>query len=175
MTTEKRGRVACAQELSTSYRSHSVKTPCSGRSALVWKRVQRKGICNVTNQYLFKLSNLAGRLCKTKLQIPQLVESLYGEEVAKQVTGDLSMLYPQSVLKSSDPIGWQNVRAIHFRHNSGDMVIPASDDQCVMLNLGAPLFININPGKRRFEGKILSSEVAIIPAGSSWTCGSDTS
>ena len=101
--------------------------------------------------------------------------SLRREEVAKQVTGDLSVLYPQSVLKSSDATGWQNVRAIHFHHNSGDMVIPASDDQCVMLNLGAPLFININPGKRRFEGKILSSEVAIIPAGSSWTCGSDTS
>src|SRR5438874_3727185 len=75
--------------------------------------------------------------------------SLRREEVAKQVTGDLSVLYPQSVLKSSDAIGWQNVRAIHFRHNSGDVVIPASDDQCVMLNLGAPLFININPGTRR--------------------------
>jgi AraC family transcriptional regulator len=96
------------------------------------------------------------------------------EEIAKPLTGDLSVLYPQSVLKSSDGIGWQNVRAIHFRHNSSDVVIPSSDDHCVVLNLGAPLFINVYPGKRRFEGTILSSEVAIIPAGASWACHSES-
>ena len=85
----------------------------------------------------------------------------------KQSTNELSVLYPQSVLRSSDAIGWQNVRAIHFRHSSKEALIPASDDHCMVLNLGTPLFTHVYPGKRRFEGRIGSNEVAIISAGSS--------
>jgi len=118
---------------------------------------------------------LPGRCVKQTSNPAALGTCLRREEVARQVTGDLSVLYPESVLKSSDGIGWQNVRAVHFRHNSSDVTIPASDDHCVVLNLGASLFINVSPGKRRFEGKIFSSEVAIIPAGLSWVCHSESS
>jgi AraC family transcriptional regulator len=90
-------------------------------------------------------------------------------------SNDLSVIYPESVLKSSDVIGWQNVRAIHFRHTSREIDIPASDDHCIVKNLGASFFTNVYPGKRRFEGEVLSKEVAIIPAGSSWTCRSEDS
>jgi AraC family transcriptional regulator len=89
---------------------------------------------------------------------------------AKRTTNDLSVLYPQSLLKSSDAIGWQNLRAIHFSHRAREVVIPASDDHCIVKNLGPPFFMNVYPGKRRFEGKMLASETAIIPAGSSWVC-----
>ena len=92
---------------------------------------------------------------------------------AKRTTGDLSALFPESVLKSSEAIGWQNVRAIHFRHTATEVVMPASDDHCLVLNLGAALFTFVYPGKRRFEGKMLSNEVAIIPAGASWLCRSE--
>ena len=95
------------------------------------------------------------------------------EPFEKRSVNDLSQLYPQSVLKSSDAIGWQNVRAIHFRHNANEVIMPASDDHCMVLNLGAPFFAYVHPGKRRFEGAIHSGEVAIIPAGSTWTCRSD--
>src|ERR1051326_9095995 len=61
-------------------------------------------------------------------------------EFAKRQTNDLSVLYPESVLKSSDAIGWQNVRAIHFRHTSREVVIPASDHHCIVKNLGASFF-----------------------------------
>jgi len=83
---------------------------------------------------------------------------------------DLAMLYPQSVLRSSDGTGWQNVRAIHVHHSSNEVAIPASDDHCMVLNLGAEFFTNVCFGKRRCEGLIHAGEVAIIPAGSSWTC-----
>ena len=55
--------------------------------------------------------------------------------------------------------------------------MPASDDHCIVKNLGASFFANVYPGKRRFEGKMLSGDTAIIPAGASWVCraeGSDT-
>ena len=83
---------------------------------------------------------------------------------------DLAVLFPESVLRSSDGTGWQNVRAIHFRHNSNEVAIPASDDHCMVLNLGTPFFTHVCFGKRRCEGQIRSGEVAIIPASSSWTC-----
>jgi AraC family transcriptional regulator len=80
-----------------------------------------------------------------------------------------------SVLRSSDATGWQNVRAVHFHHSSREVVMPASDDHCVVVNLGTPFFTYVCPGKRRFEGQVRSGEVAIIPAGSSWACRSEGS
>jgi AraC family transcriptional regulator len=91
----------------------------------------------------------------------------------KQSINDVSLLYPQSVLRSSDVIGWQNVRAIYFRHSSKEVLIPASDDHCMLLNLGTPFFTHVVSGKQPFEGWIRYNEVAIIPAGSSWTCRSE--
>src|SRR5215208_6090569 len=93
-------------------------------------------------------------------------------ELVKQ-SNDLSLLYPQSVLRSSDAIGWQNVRAIYFRHAAKEVVIPASDDHCIVKNLGDSFFTSVYHSKRRFEGEVLSSEIAIIPAGSSWGCQSE--
>lgn len=97
-------------------------------------------------------------------------------DFAKRSTNDLSVLFPQSVLKSSDAIGWQNVRAIHFRHSSREVLIPASDDHCIVKNLGnTSFFANVYPGKRRFEGRVLPGETAIIPAGSTWFCRAEGS
>ena len=97
-------------------------------------------------------------------------------ESAKRATNDLSVLFPQSVLRSSDSTGWQNVRAIHFRHSAREVVIPASDDHCIVKNLGEEsFFTQVFPGKRRFEGKMLSGDTAIIPAGSSWVCRAEGS
>lgn len=96
-------------------------------------------------------------------------------ELIKASTNDLSVLYPQSVLRSSDGIGWQNVRAVHFRHTSREAIIPASDDHCIVKNLGESFFASVYRGKRRFEGEVLSSESAIIPADSSWVCQAENS
>jgi AraC family transcriptional regulator len=109
--------------------------------------------------------------------LPARVVKPLRADFVKRQTNDLSVLYPQSVLKSSDATGWQNVRAIHFRHTAREVLMPASDDHCIVKNLGASFFANVYPGKRRFEGKMLSGDTAIIPAGSSWVCraeGSDT-
>lgn len=95
------------------------------------------------------------------------------DDIAKR--SDLATLYPDAEVKSSDAIGWQNVRAVHFRDSAGELAFPASDDHCMVLNLGPTLFAHVYPGKRRFEGELLSGEVAIIPAGSSLVCRSESS
>lgn len=74
------------------------------------------------------------------------------------------------MLKSSDASGWQNVRAIHFCHTSREAIFPVSDDHCMILNLATPVFVSVLCRKGRVDGRIGSGEVAIIPAGSSWTC-----
>jgi len=105
--------------------------------------------------------------------VKPISERVNHTQFEKRSVNDLSALYPESVLKSSDTIGWQNVRAIHFRRRANETMIPASDDYCIVLNLGATCCAHVQPGKRRFEGEIRSGDVAIIPAGSSWTCRSD--
>ena len=97
-------------------------------------------------------------------------------DFAKRSNNDLSVLFPQSVLRSSDATGWQNVHAIHFRHSAREVLIPACDDHCIVKNLGdTSFFTNVYGGKRRFEGEVLAGETAIIPAGSSWVCRAEGS
>jgi hypothetical protein len=70
---------------------------------------------------------------------------------AKRPTDDLSVLYPRSVLKSSDATGWQKVRAIHFRHTAKEVVIPAFDDTAswkILARRSSPLFIQANGGTK---------------------------
>lgn len=106
-------------------------------------------------------------------QLPSYSSERRDDEATGQSATNLSELYPQAVLRSSDAIGWQNVRAIHFRHCSRELVIPASENHSLVLNLGAPFFMCVNPGKRSIGGEIRSGEVAIIPAGSPWVCRSE--
>jgi AraC family transcriptional regulator len=105
--------------------------------------------------------------------IKPVSDSVNQNQFEKRSTNDLALLYPESVSKSSDATGWQNVRAVHFRHSAREVMIPASDDHCMVLNLGAPCFAHVQAGKRRFAGEIGSGEVAIIPAGLSWMCRSE--
>jgi AraC family transcriptional regulator len=86
---------------------------------------------------------------------------------------DLARLYPEAVVASSDALAWQDIRLIHLRHSLDEMAVPPSDSHCLMLNLGSPLDLHARLGKRNFEGRVLAGEVAIMPAGTSWSCQSD--
>src|SRR6478672_4820515 len=121
-------------------------------------------------------SRLAGNYCWTPSPpLCKRVEREMDQGLVRQSDADLSLLCPRAVVRSSDDIGWQNVRAIHFRDGFEELIVAASDEHCMALNLGAPFFMNVYPGKRRFEGELLSGEIAIIPAGSSWACRSEGS
>jgi AraC-type DNA-binding domain-containing proteins len=83
---------------------------------------------------------------------------------------DVARLYPEAVVASSDDLAWQDIRLIHLRPNSKEIVVPPSDSHCLVLNLSSPLNLRARFGKRNFEGQVLASEVSIIPAGTSWSC-----
>jgi len=88
---------------------------------------------------------------------------------------DVARMYPEAVVASSDELAWQDIRLIHLRSNLKEMVIPSSDSHCIVLNLSSPLSLHARFGKRNFEGNVLASEVAIIPAGTSWSYQSHSS
>ena len=88
--------------------------------------------------------------------------------------GDVALLYREAVVASSDAFAWQDVRAIHLRHSLNEVVVPASDSHCLMLNLSASLQLHARPGKGNCEGIVRAGEVAIIPALTPWSCQSTT-
>jgi AraC family transcriptional regulator len=85
---------------------------------------------------------------------------------------DVTRLYPEAVVVSSDAFAWQDIRVIQLRHSLNAMVIPPSDNHCLVLNLSSSLSLQARLGKRNFEGKVRAGEVAIIPAGTTWSCQS---
>jgi hypothetical protein len=88
--------------------------------------------------------------------------------------GDVALRYREAVVASSDTFAWQDIRAIHLQHSLNELVVPASDSHCLMLNLSAPLLLNARPGKGNCEGIVRAGEVAIIPALTPWSCQSTT-
>jgi len=89
--------------------------------------------------------------------------------------GDVTLLYPEAVVVCSDTYAWQDVRVIHLRHRLNELVIPPSDNHCLVLNLSAPLQLNARLGKTGCAGNVHAGEVAIIPAGTTWSCQSEES
>ena len=82
---------------------------------------------------------------------------------------EISDIYPEALVASSDALGWQDIRVTHLRPNLSEVVVPVSESHCLVLNLSTPLQLNARFGKRNFEGRVSAGEVAIIPAGSSWS------
>jgi AraC family transcriptional regulator len=85
---------------------------------------------------------------------------------------DVTLLYPDAVVVSSDAFAWQDIRVIQLRHSLNEMVVPLSDNHCLVLNLSTPLNLHARLGQRNFEGRVRAGEVAIIPAGTTWSCQS---
>jgi len=100
------------------------------------------------------------------------IQSKCDVEVRPPSGGDVALLYREAVVVSSDAFAWHDIHAIHLRHSLNEMVVPASDSHCLLLNLSAPLQLHARPGKGNCEGIVRAGEVAIIPAGTPWSCQS---
>jgi AraC family transcriptional regulator len=123
------------------------------------------------------VSPIAGAIVSPIVSNPetwqQKIRSTRTAELQPRQFGDVTLLYPEAVAVSSDAYAWQNVRVIHLRHRLNELVIPPSDNHCLVLNLSSPLQLNARLGKNSFAGNVRAAEVAIIPAGTTWSCESE--
>jgi hypothetical protein len=49
---------------------------------------------------------------------------------------DLSLIYPESVVASSQPPGWQNLRALELRQTISEWTLPPLENHCIVVQLG---------------------------------------
>src|SRR4051794_25147921 len=50
--------------------------------------------------------------------------------------GDLSLIYPDAVVASSELLGWQNLLALEVRQTISEWTMPALENHCIMIQLG---------------------------------------
>jgi len=85
--------------------------------------------------------------------------------------GDLSFIYPDAVVASSELLGWQNLLALEVRQTMSEWTMPALENHCIMIQLGPSLDVTARIGNESFEPTLEPGAITIVPAGLSmhWT------
>jgi hypothetical protein len=98
-----------------------------------------------------------------------------GTREAHVAVDDFSQVAPVETVSSSDGKGWRGVRALRFRHTSGEVEVPPFTAHAVIVHLGPPVDVgeSVDGGRLR-EARVVRGEVAVIPAGvpTLWRWGS---
>jgi len=81
--------------------------------------------------------------------------NLRAQERQRPSVNDVASLYPEAVVATSDALAWRDIRLIHLRHSLNEIVVPAADSHCLILNLGSALSLHARHSKRSFEGEVL--------------------
>src|SRR5882724_10677094 len=159
-------------------------------SARLWRSIKRSLVVLTTSAIRFDLTNGRDAMLQTVgtpgqtswptsiaepivNQSEKSKRSILGRGEADPQTPsaiDVALLYPEAVVAYSDAFAWQHIRLLHLRHSLNEMVVPPSDNHCIVLNLSAPMHLSASFDKHNFEGKMRAGEVAIIPAGTTWSC-----
>jgi AraC family transcriptional regulator len=80
---------------------------------------------------------------------------------------DLSLVYPEMVVASSESLGWQNVRALEVQHTTSEWTIPPLENHCIMIQLGPAVDVSASIGGESFTQSLKPGDCIIIPAGMS--------
>jgi AraC family transcriptional regulator len=82
---------------------------------------------------------------------------------------EVSQVHPGGMTSTSDTLGWQYLRLIELRHAAGEAYLASSTDHCIVLQFGASLHLSVRRDGINHVGEVPPTQIAIIPAGSSWT------
>src|SRR5882757_9627004 len=86
-------------------------------------------------------------------------------EIARTTASDLSFIYPDAVVASSQPLGWQNLRALEMRQTISEWTTPPLENHCVIIQLGASIDVTARIGDENFEQTLEPGAITIVPAG----------
>jgi AraC family transcriptional regulator len=80
---------------------------------------------------------------------------------------DLSSVYPETVIASSQDLVWHNIRVLQVHHEYSEMDLPPFDNHCVVVDLESAAPTSASIDGHDFDSFISRGDIAIIPAGTS--------
>src|SRR6266576_1103784 len=103
------------------------------------------------------------------------VGSRHHLRIAPAAVSDLSVIYPEAVVASSQELGWQNLRALEMRHTISEWTTPPLENHCIIIQLGPSVDATVEIGDQSFEQSLEPGVITIVPAGMSmdWRQGDD--
>jgi len=78
---------------------------------------------------------------------------------------DLSLVYPEMVVASSESLGWRNVRALEVQHTTSEWTLPPLENHCIMVQLGPAVDVSACIGGESFTQSLKPGDCIIVPAG----------
>jgi AraC family transcriptional regulator len=78
---------------------------------------------------------------------------------------DLSSIFPDDVVLSSQSLGWQNVRAIEMLHTTPAWTMPGFENHCIMVQLGPSVDVSAQIGDQTFDQSLEPGAITILPGG----------
>jgi AraC family transcriptional regulator len=112
---------------------------------------------------------LAGLSRKRQQRKPGVETHGYRENRHSSLS-DLSAVYPEAVLASSNCLGWQDIRVLHIRNEYLDMDVPPLENHCVIVQLEPSGYVTANINGQDFDNFLSPGDISIVPAGvrSNW-------
>ena len=86
-------------------------------------------------------------------------------EMAPAAVTDLSLIYPEAVVASSQPLGWQNLRALEMRQTISEWTMPPLENHCIVVQLGPSVDVTARIGDENFQQSLEPGAITIVPAG----------
>ena len=83
------------------------------------------------------------------------------------VVSDLSSIYADAVVASSEPLGWQNLRALEMRQTTSEWTMPPLENHCIIVQLGSAAEVTVHIGELSFKQSLRAGEITIVPADTS--------
>src|SRR5258706_1979790 len=93
------------------------------------------------------------------------VGSRHNFRVAPAAVSDLSVIYPEAVVASSQELGWQNLRELAMRHTISEWTMPPLENHCIIIQLGSSIDVTARIGDESFEQTLEPGAITIVPAG----------
>jgi AraC family transcriptional regulator len=84
---------------------------------------------------------------------------------APAAVSDLSVIYPEALVASSQELGWQNLRALEMRQTISEWTMPPLENHCILVQLGPSVDVTGRIGDENFEQTFEPGAITIVPAG----------
>jgi AraC family transcriptional regulator len=82
-----------------------------------------------------------------------------------RAVSDVSLIYPEAVVASSQPLGWQNLCALELRQTISEWTMPPLENHCIVVQLGPSVDVTARIGDESFEQTLEPGAITIVPAG----------